>query len=103
MAFAKIYLTNPRTGQMREAPVGFSWTTFFFGFIPALFRGDWIGAAIQFVLCGLTFGLSNLYFMFAYNKMYLKRLLNEGFHATGSSADLTFVEQRISLRLPRAA
>lgn len=103
MAFAKVYLKNSRTGQMREAPVGFSWTTFFFGFFPALFRSDWVGAIIQLLLGCVTFGLSNLVFMFVYNKMYLKRLLNEGYEATSGSADLSFVEQRVGLLLPRVS
>lgn len=102
MAFAKVYLRNPRTGQTREAPVGFSWTTLFFGFIPALLRSDWVGAAIMVVVDFVTFGIAHLYFIFAYNKMYLKRLLNEGFEATGATADLAYIEQRLGLPIPRA-
>lgn len=103
MAYAKVYLKNIRTGQMREAPVGFSWTIFFFGFFPALFRSDWIGALIQAVLAFVTFGLSNLFFMFAYNKMYLKRLIGDGFEVTGATGDLNYIEGRIGQMLPRAA
>lgn len=101
MAFATLSLENPRTGQMRRAPVGFSWTTLFFGFLPALFRGHWLGAIIQFVCAFLTFGLSGLVFMFIYNKMYLRHLLNEGFKVTDASRPIANIEQRIGFRLPR--
>ncbi|WP_198289579.1 hypothetical protein [Paracoccus sp. N5] len=87
---------------MREAPVGISWTTLFFGFIPALLRSDWVGAVIQLVIAFITFGLSGLIFMFLYNKMYLKRLLNEGFEVTGGTGDVDYIQQRLGLQLQRA-
>lgn len=34
----KISLVNPVTNQIKRAKIGFSWTTFFFGFWPAIFR-----------------------------------------------------------------
>lgn len=72
----------------------------FFGLFPALFRSDWIGALIQFLVGCATFGLSQLVFMFIYNKMYLKRLLNEGFEVTGATADMTVIERRLGQQLP---
>ena len=46
MAFALITLENKKTHQLKQAPIGFSWTNFFFGFFVPLFRGDWKWAGI---------------------------------------------------------
>jgi hypothetical protein len=64
MANNTIYFENPRTGQMKEAPVGFSWTTLLFGPLPMLFRGNWKWFAITLILALITAGLSSLVFMF---------------------------------------
>ncbi|MCV2877587.1 hypothetical protein OE699_01875 [Sedimentimonas flavescens] len=94
-------MKNPMTGQMREAPVGFSWTVFFFNCLPALFRRDWGGFLIMLVISCLTLGLSGLVFMFIYNKMHLKGLIKDGYKATSASADIDWIEQRIGVRIPR--
>lgn len=101
MAYAKIYFKNPRTGQVKEAPVGFSWTVFFFGFFPPLFRGHWAGFAIILFAGLVTFGLSNLVFIFIYNKMYIKHLISEGYKAKSGSADLDFIQQKFGSQIPR--
>lgn len=103
MAYAKVYFENPHTGQMKEAPVGFSWTVLFFGFFPALFRGHWGGFAILLLVGLITSGLSNLVFMFIYNKMYIKYLVSEGYMVRSSTADLSFVEQKMNFRFPQLA
>lgn len=82
MNFKEITLTNEYTGQYKTAPVGFSWTTLFFGCFPSLFRGDWKWAAIQFGLAWITLGFSWLVMPFFYNKLHLKDLLNKGFFPT---------------------
>jgi hypothetical protein len=81
MANNTIYFENPRTGQMKEAPVGFSWTTAFFGPFPMLFRGNWKWFAIILILALITWGLSSLVFMFIINKSYIKDLVGDGFKA----------------------
>lgn len=81
MASNTIYFENPRTGQIREAPIGCSWTTLFFGPLPMLFRGSWKWFAIIFILALCTCGLSNFVFMFIINKFYIKDLIGDGFKA----------------------
>ena len=66
-------------GMVKEAKIGFSFTTFFFGpFVPAL-RGDWKYAGIMLVCAIITYGISTLVFPFVYNKLYIKELLMKGF------------------------
>lgn len=102
MAFTSIVFENPRTGAIKEAPVGFSWTTFFFGFFPALFRGDWKWAIIQFIIAMITFGISGLVFMFIYNRLYIKDLVGAGFKARSiASGDMDFAASKLGMQLPR--
>jgi hypothetical protein len=101
LAYAKIYFENSHTGQVKEAPVGFSWTVFFFSFFPALFRGHWGGFAIMLLAVLLTGGLSNLVFIFIYNRMYIKHLISEGYKAKSASADLDFIQQKFGSQIPR--
>jgi hypothetical protein len=54
----KLLMEHPNTGIIKNAPVGFSWTTFFFGPIPALTRGDIIGAFVLLILFFIAFGFS---------------------------------------------
>ena len=79
MNLSEINFFNEYTGKYKDAPLGFSWTTLFWGFFPALFRGDWKWAIIQFLLAIVTSGISVLVMPFLYNKLYIKDLLNKGF------------------------
>jgi len=93
---------NPNTGAIKAAPVGFSWTTFFFGFFPALFRGDWKWALIMFILLLVTAGLAGLVFMFIYNKLYIKDLIGSGYRAKSiASGDMDFAASKMKIEIPR--
>ena len=71
----------------KEVKFGFSWGAFFLGFIYPLIKGDYITAGIAFVVIGtagmmffpLVFVLS-MVFGFIYNKMYVRRLIKQGWH-----------------------
>jgi hypothetical protein len=102
MAFDTLILKNPLTGELAEAPVGFSWTTFFFGPLPALFRADWLHALIFFVISFFTFGLLNIVFAFIYNKLYIKKLIyKNGFKIVKcESGDLQTISNKLKIELP---
>lgn len=101
MAYTKLVMENPKTGSIKEAPAGFSWTVLFFGFFPPLLRGDWKWAVIIFILAFLTFGLSGLVFMFIYNKLYIKDLIGSGFKVKSvETGTVGHISQKIGITLP---
>ena len=101
MAFSKLNLKHPEYEVTKEVPVGFSWTVFFFGFLPPLFRGDWKWAIVMLIAALCTFGLSTLIFMFIYNKIYLKSLLETGYTSIDSEAVLSPIEAKLAMKIPR--
>ena len=103
MAYATLNFKHPLTGAMKSAPVGFSWTTLFFGFFPALLRGHWIWALIIFAIGSITFGVAYVVFPFFYNKAYIKYLIGEGFKVTSASQDPEFIAGKLQLALPMEA
>lgn len=111
MAFDRAILENPRTGQIRMAPVGFSWTMFFFGPFAPMFRGDWKWALIILIIaiaCGaMTAGflgwVPGLVGSFIWNKSYLNRLVSDGFQlkSTERGSSLERVDQEMGYSVRR--
>lgn len=100
MAFANLELKDTN-GITKNAPVGFSWTTLFFGFFPALIRGDWLFAIIQLGAAMVTAGISTIVFAFIYNKMYIQNLIKAGYKVKGfSGADKGTIESKLQIKLP---
>ncbi len=92
MAIGTITFKHPNTGSVLIAPIGFSWTTLFFGGLPALIRGHWLAFFVITILLFVTYGFSNCVFCFIYNKMYIKYLIHKGYlmiKSTESKEDLT--------------
>ncbi|NLH79524.1 MAG: hypothetical protein GX458_01595 [Phyllobacteriaceae bacterium] len=92
-----VRLKHPQTGLSRQGFYGFSWTSFFFGFFPALFRGDYMtfigGFVIQIILGAFTFGLgaiiASIVWAFIYNKYYTTKLLERGYVFDDSEQTVT--------------
>ena len=83
----KVQLKHSGTGLFKDGYFGFSWTTLFFGFLPALFRGDFLtflgGFTISLILGSATFGIGflvvNIGWAFMYNKYFTRKLLERGY------------------------
>ena len=95
----KLTLQHPNTGIIKTAPLGFSWTTLFFGALPALFRGDFKWFLIQAILMPLA--IPPLVFPFIYNRIFLRRLLEQGYkvQSTGGKS-IEDLNARLGIRLP---
>jgi len=97
-----LVMENPNTGIIKKAPVGFSWTTFFFGALPALFRGDMKWFFIQLLIAMFTCGLSAIVFMFIYNKIFIKKLLEKGYKVRDvEGGTLEVARQKLGINLPK--
>jgi hypothetical protein len=91
----RIVLKHKETGVVKAGFYGFSWTTFFFGFFPALFRGDFItfigGFIISVIIAAVTMGIGaffiGLVWAFMYNKYYTCKLLERGYVLASSEAE----------------
>lgn len=77
-------LENERTGEYRDIPTGFSFTTLFFGPLPMLFRGEIGYFFLVGILAILTGWLSSIFFAFVINGMCKRKLLERGFRVPGA-------------------
>lgn len=96
----KLSFKNPHNGKLREAPIGFSWTTLFFGVFPALLRGHWRGFFVMLLIAVITAGLALWVFPFMYNKYYVKHLIKEGYFVVSGNANMSEIETRLGFELP---
>ena len=96
----KLDFKNSHNGRLREAPVGFSWTTLFFGPFPALFRGHYAGALIILLVNTVTSGIAGLIFPFFYNKWYVNYLIKDGYKVCGADRDIDRISKYLGKELP---
>lgn len=101
MAFSTLNLKHPKYDVIKKAPVGFSWTVLFFGFFPPIVRGDISWGMIMLVAWIFTGTLSSFVFMFIYNKIYVKSLLDDGYSSFDSDEVLASIEARLNMQIPR--
>ena len=74
-----VMLKNPRTGLVKKGFYGFSWTIFFFGGFPYLFRGKLAMCLAMIVVQWITCGIGTLIWAFFANKSYTAELVERGY------------------------
>lgn len=100
MAFTTLIMKNKNTNDIKNAPVGFSWTGLFFGFFVALFRKHYSAAVLWLVLALFTGGLAWFFFPFLYNKEYIKHLVKKGYEVRHSEVPVDIIESKLKITLP---
>tara|TARA_B100000686_G_C16614675_1_gene875742 strand:- start:668 stop:973 length:306 start_codon:yes stop_codon:yes gene_type:complete len=99
MAFATLTLEDKKNKIIKEAPVGFSWTTIFFGGFVPLFRGDWPWFFIMLIASAISFGLAGILFGFIYNRIYIQNMLKKGFKIKSYDGNKKLIESKAQIKL----
>jgi hypothetical protein len=100
-----VMLRNPQTGIVKKGFYGFSWTTFFWGGLPALFRGDILVGLGVVVLSILTWGVAGFLWAFFYNKHYTLKLIEQGYQFADSEGKVALARAKLGVTqtsLPQA-
>jgi len=74
-----INLKHKDTGVVKTAPIGFSWTSLFFGVFVPLIRGDIKWFFMGLAIAIFTLGIGWIFIPFIYNKIYIKNLMEKGY------------------------
>lgn len=93
----KIQMKHRETNVVKSGFYGFSWTTFFWGGIPALFRGDIVIGLVLIVLNILTWFVAGIIWAFFYNKNYTQRLLEKGYALDGTEEENAAARQALGI------
>ena len=78
----EIMMRHPR-GRLKRGFYGYSWTSCFFGGLPAILRGDVAVGIVVLVAWACTLGLAGVLWGFVYNKRYTLGLLRQGYQFCG--------------------
>lgn len=70
-------------GITKRVKDGFSWTTFFFGWIPSLVRGDIVSTIKLFILGVISLGAYSTYKSLDINQDYKELLIEKGYREVG--------------------
>ena len=120
MAKETLHFKSKHTGDMKKAPVGYSWTMLLFSAFVPLLRGDWKWAVSIFisfvVLVALVVGFNpeaeypesvcvwaSFILGFFYNKSYVKTLIAKDYVVTSvENGDMAGVTSKLGIKLPLA-
>ncbi|MEW5773873.1 MAG: hypothetical protein AB1916_10165 [Thermodesulfobacteriota bacterium] len=90
-------LKHPQSGLVKKGLFGFSWTTFFFGGFPALFRGDILTGVLVIILNLVSMGIAGILWAFFYNKSYTTKLLEKGYEFADSEGVVSLAKSKLGV------
>lgn len=101
----RIAMKHKDSGMLSDGFYGFSWTSLFFGFFPALFRGDIVTSVVIFfvhIMVGMVIPIFGsmivlVAWAFMYNKYYTKKLMEKGYVFAGSDSENTSAESHFGI------
>ncbi len=94
----KILLRHQTTGIQKNGLYGFSWTTFFWGGFPALFRGDILIGLALIILNIFTFFIAGIIWAFIYNKKYTIALIEKGYELQGTESEVFAAKSALGIQ-----
>ena len=92
-----VMMKHPDLGIVKKGFFGFSWTTFFFGGFPALFRGDLFIGLLVIIINFITFGVAGLIWAFFYNKSYTIKLVEKGYKFADSEGIVSLAKSKLGI------
>lgn len=90
-----VMMKHPNSGIVKEVPTGFSWTTFFFGWLVPAVRGCYGYSCMFFLATLCTAGIAQLVYPFFVNKHYIQSLLEKGYKPCSENDVLVIQAQGI--------
>ncbi len=93
-----IQLKHSTSSLIKEVKYGFSWTSVFFGPIVPLLRGDTLWFILWLILSGFSFFVFWLIFPFIYNKIYLTKLLSNGYTPVNKVSEDFLISKNLIMR-----
>jgi hypothetical protein len=101
MAHNLIDFEHPHSGEFRKAPMGFSWTTLFFGPFVMAARKEWGWFFISLLMTLLSAHLSNVVLAFRINKLYIVWLVNQGYRVSRVKSGTVYeASDELNIQLP---
>lgn len=92
-----VMLKDPKTGIIKKGFFGFSWTTLFFGGLPAICRGDLVVGILITIASFFTGWIVAIIWAFVYNKRYTLGLIQQGYQFIDNNETTRLAKNKLGI------
>ena len=92
-----VRIIHLNSGLAKNGYVGYSWTYLVFGWFVPMFRGELGIGVLHFAFTLISAGLSQLIFLFIYNRQYMTRMLTSGWQLDSSDSNYDLVKHKLNV------